>query len=96
MHRNPNNQYEKGLHRALSPVNSGDAAKDVMRQIEQFVRPRQDDDGEETDILIPQYPLRLFEICHAMRVMPPKSELISLSKHNDFAISADSIVGIPV
>ena len=71
MHRKPNNQYKDCLHRALSPIDCAAATEEVSRQIEQFVRPRQGDDGGEADILIQQYPLRLFDVYHATRVEPP-------------------------
>ena len=67
MHRKPDNQDDNALHRALSPVTPGVDAKNVMREIEQFVRPRQDDEGEKTDILTPQYQSRSLEVCHAIR-----------------------------
>lgn len=70
MHRKPDNQYDNALHGALSPVTPGVDVKNVMRQIEQFVRPRQDDEGEKTDILTPQYQLRSYKVCHVMRVAP--------------------------
>ncbi len=80
MHRKPDNQYDHALHGALTPVTPSVDVKNVMRQIEQFVCPRQDDEGEKTDILTPQYQLRPFEVCHAMRVANQKISRLSLSQ----------------